>query len=93
MHQLVPVVGSIMSAHYHEVLEQKEFISKVIKTEEERFHETINDGLSILEEVIRDLKEKTVNELSGEVIFKLYDTYGFPVELTEEIAEDLRPIG
>ena len=88
MHQLVPVVGSIMSAHYPEVLEQKEFISKVIKTEEERFHETINDGLSILEEVIRDLKEKTVNELSGEVIFKLYDTYGFPVELTEEIAED-----
>ena len=52
MHQLVPVVGSIMSAHYPEVLEQKEFISKVIKTEEERFHETINDGLSILEEEI-----------------------------------------
>lgn len=88
MYQLVPVVGEIMSSYYPEILEQKEFIEKVIRTEEERFHETINDGLTILNNLVKELKEAGKEEIEGKDIFKLYDTYGFPVELTEEYAED-----
>ncbi|PLS38299.1 alanine--tRNA ligase [Carnobacterium maltaromaticum] len=88
MYQLVPVVGEIMNSYYPEILEQKEFIEKVIRTEEERFHETINDGLTILNNLVKELKEAGKEEINGKDIFKLYDTYGFPVELTEEYAED-----
>ncbi len=88
LYKLVPVVGNIMVSYYPEVLQQKEFIEKVVRTEEERFHETINEGLDILTQVIADVKEKNETTLAGKDIFKLYDTYGFPVELTEEVAED-----
>lgn len=88
LYQLVPVVGGIMDSYYPEVLQQKDFIEKVIRTEEERFHETINDGLSMLDNVIGEVKAAHEDTLKGEIIFKLYDTYGFPVELTEEVAED-----
>ena len=81
LYKLVPVVGEIMVSYYPEVLQQKDFIEKVVRTEEERFHETINEGLSMLNEVIKEVKD-------GKIIFKLYDTFGFPVELTEEVAED-----
>ncbi|WP_034536453.1 alanine--tRNA ligase [Carnobacterium inhibens] len=86
--KLVPIVGSIMNSHYPEIVEQEEFIVKVIKNEEERFHETINDGLTILNERMSELKEKGEKRIAGADIFKLYDTYGFPVELTEEFAQD-----
>ncbi|MGX7420100.1 alanine--tRNA ligase [Carnobacterium gallinarum] len=88
MYQLVPVVGEIMNSYYPEILDQKEFIEKVIRTEEERFHETINDGLTILSQLVKDLKADGKDTINGKDIFKLYDTYGFPVELTEEYAED-----
>ncbi|SDQ04800.1 alanine--tRNA ligase [Carnobacterium viridans] len=88
MYKLVPIVGSIMDSFYPEILEQEDFIIKVIKNEEERFHETINDGLTILNERITELKEKGETSIAGSDIFKLYDTYGFPVELTEEYAQD-----
>ena len=85
---LVPVVGEIMVSYYPEVLQQKDFIEKVVRTEEERFHETINEGLSMLNEVIKEVKDAKGDTLDGKIIFKLYDTFGFPVELTEEVAED-----
>jgi len=88
MFKLVPIVGNIMNSHYPEILEQEEFIVKVIKNEEERFHETINDGLTILNERISELKTKGEKRIAGSDIFKLYDTYGFPVELTEEFAQE-----
>ncbi|MEG0293204.1 alanine--tRNA ligase [Enterococcus sp.] len=88
LYKLVPVVGKIMESYYPEVLEQREFIEKVIRTEENRFHETINEGLDILNQVVAELKEANETTLNGQTIFKLYDTYGFPVELTEEIAEE-----
>ncbi|MBD3109558.1 alanine--tRNA ligase [Bacillus sp. AGMB 02131] len=88
MYQLVPVVGEIMNDFYPEVLEKKDFIAKVIKNEEERFHETLHDGLQILADVIKKEKEKGSDTISGKDIFRLYDTYGFPVELTEEYAEE-----
>lgn len=88
MFELVTVVGEIMKDFYPEVLKNKEFIAKVIKNEEERFHETLNDGLSILSEVIKKEKEKGNLTIPGSDAFRLYDTYGFPIELTEEYAEE-----
>jgi alanyl-tRNA synthetase len=88
MYELVPVVGEIMHDFYPEVKDKTEFIQKVIKNEEERFHETLHEGLSILGNVIKKEKEKGSDTISGSDVFRLYDTYGFPVELTEEYAEE-----
>ena len=88
LYELVPVVGNIMESYYPEVLEKQDFIQKIIKSEEERFHETISDGLQIITDLIKDLKGSGEDTIPGKDIFKLYDTYGFPVELTEEMAED-----
>ncbi|MCO7126383.1 alanine--tRNA ligase [Sporolactobacillus shoreicorticis] len=84
--ELVPVVADIMKDYYKEVLERAPFVQKVIRGEEERFQETIHEGVSILKEQIAEAKAQGKNELSGENVFKLYDTFGFPVELTEEYA-------
>lgn len=88
MYELVTVVGEIMNDFYPEVQEKADFIQKVIKNEEERFHETLHEGLAILSTVIKKAKENGSDRIAGEDVFRLYDTYGFPVELTEEYAED-----
>ncbi|MBY7099835.1 alanine--tRNA ligase [Bacillus sp. 6YEL31] len=88
MFELVPVVGEVMKGFYPEVLEKKDFIAKVVKNEEERFHETLHDGEAILAEVIAKAKEEKTTVISGVDAFRLYDTYGFPIELTEEYAEE-----
>lgn len=88
MYELVPVVGEIMHDFYPEVKNSQEFIQKVIKNEEERFHETLHEGLTILAGVIKKEKENSSDTINGADVFRLYDTYGFPVELTEEYAGD-----
>ena len=88
MYELVPVVGEIMVDFYPEVKGKTDFIQRVVKNEEERFHETLNDGLAILATVIKKEKAQNSDTVQGEDVFRLYDTYGFPVELTEEYAED-----
>ncbi len=88
MFELVPVVGEIMQDFYPQVKEKSEFIAKVIKNEEDRFHETLHEGLAILSELIKNEKSKGSDTVQGADIFRLYDTYGFPVELTEEYAAD-----
>ncbi|WP_381418825.1 alanine--tRNA ligase [Staphylococcus hyicus] len=87
LYQLVDVVATIMEPYYPNVKEKADFIARVIKSEEERFHETLEEGLSILNDLITDAKS-TRQVISGADAFKLYDTYGFPIELTEEIAQD-----
>ncbi|MBB2481738.1 alanine--tRNA ligase [Bacillus sp. APMAM] len=88
MYKLVPVVAEIMVDYYPQVKEKTEFIQKVIKNEEERFHETLHEGLSILSSVMKKAKDEGKDTISGADVFRLYDTYGFPVELTEEYAEE-----
>ena len=88
MYKLVPTVGEIMKDFYPEVTEKAEFIQRVIKNEEDRFHETLDGGLAILSEVIEAQKAKGETVIPGADAFKLYDTFGFPVELTEEYAEE-----
>ncbi len=88
MYELVPVVAEIMVDFYPEVKDKTEFIQKVIKNEEERFHETLNEGLAILSSITEKQKKNDSSVIPGEDVFRLYDTYGFPVELTEEYAEE-----
>ncbi|WP_271328199.1 alanine--tRNA ligase [Lactococcus muris] len=86
--QLVPIVGQIMESYYPEVLEKQDFIMQIIDREEEAFGRTIDEGSKLLDELLAKLKEEGKTTLEGQDIFRLYDTYGFPVELTEELAED-----
>ena len=73
---------------YPELEEKKEFILNVLTQEENKFGKTIDQGLSILNEMEENMKAKGVKVLSGEDAFKLYDTYGFPMDLTEEILDE-----
>ncbi|WP_026569859.1 alanine--tRNA ligase [Sediminibacillus sp. JSM 1682029] len=84
MYQLVESVSDIMGEFYEEVRKKKSFIENVVKTEEERFHETLSEGLAILSEIMEKEKQKGSNVFPGEEVFRLYDTYGFPKELTDE---------
>ncbi|WP_277679318.1 alanine--tRNA ligase [Gracilibacillus dipsosauri] len=84
MFKLVPTVATIMEAFYPEVKAKEAFIQNVVQTEEERFHETLQEGLQILNTIVKREKEENSSIFPGEEVFRLYDTYGFPKELTEE---------
>ena len=73
---------------YPELEEKKEFIYKVLTNEENQFNKTIDQGLRILADMEEDMKNQGASVLSGENAFKLYDTYGFPLDLTREILEE-----
>lgn len=88
LYKLVGVVGEIMKSHYPEVVDQQAFVEKVIKNEEDRFQETLSSGLNLLDSLISDAKSAKATKLSGQDAFKLFDTYGFPYELTFEAAQD-----
>ena len=88
LYKLVPTVGKIMESYYPGVLEKREFIEKIVRREEETFARTIDAGSNMLDQLLADLKAAGKDTVEGKDIFKLYDTYGFPVELTEELAED-----
>ena len=86
--KMVPTVGKIMEDYYPDVLKNADYIASVIESEEDRFSATLNGGLNLLNNVIAEAKESKTNEIDGRTTFKLYDTYGFPIELTKEYAED-----
>ncbi|AWB45670.1 alanine--tRNA ligase [Paenibacillus sp. CAA11] len=86
MFSLVETVGEIMGSYYTDIVTKREFIEKVVRGEEERFHETLSDGLAILEQVSKEAKEAGRTVIAGADAFKLYDTYGFPLDLTEDYA-------
>ncbi len=73
---------------YPELEEKKDFIFRVLTQEEEKFHKTIDQGLTILSDMQTEMEKKGEKVLSGEEAFKLYDTYGFPIDLTQEILEE-----
>jgi alanyl-tRNA synthetase len=85
MYKLVPVVAEIMQGYYPYLMEKIDYVQILVKAEEERFDATLNEGEKILQAY---LENNTSNILDGEVAFKLYDTYGFPLELTKEIVEE-----
>lgn len=88
MSKLVPVIAEIMGDFYHELRQNMAFVQQVILNEEDRFHETIEAGETHLMDIIAELKSAGKNEITGPQAFQLYDTFGFPLELTEEIAQD-----
>ena len=83
LYELVEVVAEIMKSYYPYLLDKKEYISKMIQAEEEKFLKTLQNGENLLLSLIKDSKS-----LSGKDMFKLYDTFGFPKELTLEICEE-----
>ncbi|MFA6948410.1 MAG: alanine--tRNA ligase [Eubacteriales bacterium] len=87
---IVDIVAHENLTEYPELTEKLAYIKKVVRTEEERFAATIDAGLSILGNMINDSLRAGRASLSGEDIFKLYDTFGFPIDLTREIAEEAK---
>jgi alanyl-tRNA synthetase len=87
LYRVVDAVNLMMGDAYPELLEREVYVKKVIHAEEERFAETLDRGLAILNEETARLKAAGKSLLSGEVIFKLYDTFGFPVDLTADIVQ------
>ncbi len=88
LYKLAESVGKKMEDEYPEILQNLKFIQEVVKTEEEKFLTTIDRGLQILNEEIKNLKTKNATTIAGEIAFKLYDTFGFPLDLVEDIAEE-----
>ena len=88
LYKLVDEVIAVSGEAYPELVEKADYVKKVIRIEEEKFNETIDKGNEILASYIEELKSKNEKTLSGENAFRLYDTYGFPVDLTKEILEE-----
>lgn len=81
-------VARVMCDAYAELIDTQDYVKKVVLAEEERFAETLDSGLKMLQEEVKRLKEQRLPELSGEVAFRLYDTFGFPLDLTADIAAE-----
>jgi alanyl-tRNA synthetase len=88
LHRTSATVVDLMKEAFPELRESAAFVSRVIRNEEERFSETLDSGLKILREELEQLRRKGETILPGEVGFRLYDTYGFPLDLTTEILQD-----
>ncbi|KRN59403.1 alanine--tRNA ligase [Limosilactobacillus secaliphilus] len=86
--KMVPTVAKIMADYYPDVQKNEDYIASVILSEEKRFSSTLNGGLNLLNSVIASAKKKQHGLIDGQTAFKLYDTYGFPIELTKEYAAD-----
>ena len=84
-HNLVAPLAEVMGEAYPELVEKGELIAKAIKAEEEQFARTLDKGMGVLDSALKDLQGDT---LPGELIFTLYDTYGFPTDLTNDIARE-----
>lgn len=85
LYKVVDAVNGTLGEAYPELLQREEYIKKVIRAEEDRFAETLDNGLRILNDEVASLKKQGVSVIPGDVAFKLYDTYGFPVDLTGDI--------
>jgi alanyl-tRNA synthetase len=88
MYKLINVLGENMGAAYPELLSQKTLIEKVIKEEEESFLRTLETGIKLLDKVMGETKKEGKTEVNGKVAFTLYDTFGFPLDLTELILRE-----
>ncbi len=88
LHETAGVVFEIMKSAYPELGEAKAFITNVITNEEIRFSETLDNGLRLLNDTLADMKAKGQTQVPGGVIFKLYDTYGFPVDVVRDVIRD-----
>ncbi|HWQ76046.1 MAG TPA: alanine--tRNA ligase [Syntrophomonas sp.] len=88
LYKNVDVVCELMAEAYPQLKEKQDFVKEVIRLEEERFLVTLNEGVKKVAEIIKTAKKKKLRTISGEEAFMLYDTYGFPLDLTEDMAEE-----
>ena len=88
LYRLVSSVVNIMNDAYPELETQREHISLVLKSEEERFQKTLLQGINLFQELVKHVEKDKKKLISGEAAFKLYDTYGFPIDLTCEMARE-----
>jgi alanyl-tRNA synthetase len=88
LHKVATTVAAVMGDAYPELRAEEHRIAEIIRSEEERFGETLDRGLGLLEEATAKLKAENKKILPGEVAFRLYDTYGFPLDMTEDILRD-----
>ena len=88
LYKLLPTLIEVMGQAYPELVAQQELVSKVIKEEEEAFLRTLATGINMLDKIIKETKDKNYTVVSGKVAFELYDTYGFPLDLTELILKE-----
>ena len=87
--KLVDVLAETMGDVFPEVVEKKDYVKKVIKAEEESFNATLDRGIELFDEVVKRLIKQNVKIIPGEDVFKLYDTFGFPVDLTNVMAREI----
>ncbi|MGE0087809.1 MAG: alanine--tRNA ligase, partial [Desulfococcaceae bacterium] len=90
LHETAKVVFDIMKSAYPELSEAQAFITNVIENEEIRFSETLDKGLTLLNETLGEMEAKGQTQVPGDVIFKLYDTFGFPVDIVRDVVRDRR---
>jgi len=90
LHQTARKVSQVMSAAYPELLESDAYITNIIKGEEERFLATLDAGLRVLEDALDELRAQGASQVPGDLVFKMYDTYGFPVDIIQDIVRDDR---
>jgi len=88
LHETASVVFDTMADSYPELKESRSFITKVIQNEEKRFNETLDHGLGLLNEALESLASRNETLLPGEVLFKLYDTYGFPADIVRDVVRE-----
>ena len=89
LHETVQTVFSIMDEAYPELKESAAFILNVVKNEEEKFLETLGTGMKLLEATIEELAAKSAKTIPGDVIFRLYDTFGFPVDIIQDHVKEM----
>lgn len=88
LYKITDKVVEMMGGVYPELVSHRETIEKIIYSEEDRFSATLNNGMKILNETLEELKGEKQTRIPGDIIFKLYDTFGFPVDLAEDIARE-----
>ncbi|MBT5876803.1 MAG: alanine--tRNA ligase [Candidatus Latescibacteria bacterium] len=89
LYRLVPAVVDVMGAAYPEICDSQERVAKIIKSEEEGFGRTLDRGIELFDDTVESARADDRSEITGKEAFKLYDTYGFPVDLTEVMAEEV----
>lgn len=88
IYKLVPTVVDVMGDAFPEIKEKHQYIASVIKSEEERFNVTLDRGIDLFEKLVADLTSRKIRQIPGNDAFRLYDTYGFPLDLTRLMAEE-----